>query len=264
MGAGLPANRLTLEHRLHCSGPSDRAFQAECFVRRDIRQNRDAMKNETHTSSAASDNAGSNPAQFLQSVLAALRPPEWVVDELQNRIVLFLNHVLMQEKAAQDRLRRQKGKAVRIQWGDFHLTLAPTAAGLLERCSPDTKPELSMTLTQTSPLSLAQSVLAGKKPGVDIQGDVQLAAEVAWLVDNVRWDVEEDLSRFVGDAPAHTLGKFARAAAQALKSFLARLPDGLAARSPFSPASPVTPAPSVTPTTDPAGPEARSEGGTAA
>lgn len=220
------------------------------------------MKNSPPDSASTSDTAG-GPG-LLQSMLQGLRPPEWVVDELQNRVVLFLNHVLMQEKAAQDRLRRQKGKPMRIQWGDFHLTLAPTAAGLLERCSPDTKPELSMTLTQTSPFSLAQSVLTGQKPGVDIQGDVQLAAEVAWLVDNVRWDVEEDLSRFVGDAPAHTLSRFARSAAQALKSFLARLPEGFTARSPFSPASPATSAPSTPPTSAPAGPESKGEGGTAA
>ncbi|MGE0097079.1 MAG: SCP2 domain-containing protein [Hydrogenophaga sp.] len=176
--------------------------------------------------------SGAGPLNFLQSLLGAIRPPEWVVDELQNRLVLFLNHVLMQEKAAQERLRRQKGKPVRIQWGDFHLTLAPTAAGLLERCAPDTKAELSMTLTQASPFDLAQSLLAGDKPGVDIQGDVQLAAEVAWLVDNVRWDLEEDLSRVLGDATAHTLSRFARSAAQAVKSFVDRLPEGFPPRSP--------------------------------
>lgn len=199
------------------------------------------MKNEPPDSSSGAGAAA--PLNFLQSLLGAIRPPEWVVDELQNRVVLFLNHVLMQEKAAQDRLRRQKGKPVRIQWGDFHLTLAPTAAGLLERCVPDAKPELSVTLTQSSPLALAQSVLAGHKPGVDIQGDVQLAAEVAWLVDNVRWDVEEDLSRVVGDATAHTLSRFARAAAQAVKSFAERLPEGFPPRSPSATAPTDAPVP---------------------
>ena len=179
------------------------------------------MKNEPPVFSSG-PSAGGFPSNFLQSLLGAIRPPDWVVDELQNRIVLFLNHVLMQEKAAQERLRRQKGKPVKMQWGEFHLTLTPTAAGLLERAAPDAQPELRVTLTQTSPLNLAQTVLAGDKPGVDIQGDVQLAAEVAWLVDNVRWDPEEDLSRFVGDAPAHTLARFARSAAQAVKSFVAR------------------------------------------
>ena len=178
--------------------------------------------------------SSASPLNFLQSLLGAIRPPEWVVEELQNRLVLFLNHVLMQEKAAQDRLRRQKGKAVRIQWGDFHLTLAPTAAGLLERCAQDAAPELRVTLTQSSPFHLAQSLLAGDKPGVDIQGDVQLAAEVAWLVDNVRWDVEEDLSRVLGDATAHTLARFARSASQAIKVFVARLPEGSRPRPPSS------------------------------
>lgn len=198
------------------------------------------MKNEPPDSSSGPGTAA--PVNFLQSLLGAIRPPEWVVDELQNRVVLFLNHVLMQEKAAQDRLRRQKGKPVRIQWGDFHLTLAPTAAGLLERCAPGATPELSVTLTQNSPLAMAQSVLAGQKPGVDIQGDVQLAAEVAWLVDNVRWDVEEDLSRLVGDAPAHTLARFARTAAEAVKAFVSRLPARPGAAAPASPTTAPPPA----------------------
>ena len=193
------------------------------------------MKNESPVFSSG-PSAGGSPQNVLQSLLSAIRPPDWVVDELQNRIVLFLNHVLMQEKAAQDRLRRQKGKPVKMQWGEFHLTLTPTPAGLLERAAPDAQPELRVTLTQTSPLALVQTVLAGDKPGVDIQGDVQLAAEVAWLVDNVRWDPEEDLSRFVGDAPAHTLTRLARAAAQAVKAFVARKPDGFP-RPPFAAAT---------------------------
>lgn len=201
------------------------------------------MKNEPPDFSSGPGASGAAPLNFLQSLLGAIRPPEWVVDELQNRVVLFLNHVLMQEKAAQDRLRRQKGKPVRIQWGDFHLTLAPTAAGLLERCAPEAVPELSVTLTQASPLALAQSVLAGQKPGVDIQGDVQLAAEVAWLVDNVRWDVEEDLSRVVGDATAHTLARFARSAAQSVKAFVDRLPEGFPPRPPSAAAAADAPVP---------------------
>lgn len=186
-----------------------------------------------HTSSP-SGAAGSPipPAGFLQSLLGSLQPPEWVVDEMQNRVVLFLNHVLQQEPQAQERLKRQKGKPVKVQWGPVHLSLAATAAGLLERPAAGVAPELTVTLTQTSPFALAQAVIAGDKPGVDIQGDVQLAAEVAWLVDNVRWDVEEDLSRIVGDAAAHTLVGVARRAALAVKSFVGRAPAGFARSAP--------------------------------
>ncbi len=167
---------------------------------------------------------------FLQSLLSKVRPPEWVVDEVQNRVVLFLNHVLMSEPQAQDRLRRQQGKPVRVLWGEVNLTLAATPAGLLERPAMVAKPDLTVTLTQSSPFSMAKSLFEGEKPAVDIQGDVQLAAEVAWLVDNVRWDVEEDLSRLVGDAVAHTLVRLARNASQAIKGFADRGLGGLGAQ----------------------------------
>ena len=59
---------------------------------------------------------------------------------------------------------------------------------------------------------------------VRIEGDVQLAAEVNWLVDHVRWDLEEDLSKIVGDVAAHRLGDLARGLATALRGFVASMP----------------------------------------
>lgn len=159
-------------------------------------------------------------ADALEQLGGNLQPPDWLADEVQHRLVLFLNHVLQQEPEAQARLARQKGRRVRMQWRGFHLQLGPTPAGLLERV-PDGEPELRLTLTDSSPLALAQAVLLGQKPAVRIEGDVQLAAEVNWLVDHVRWDAEEDLARLIGDAPAHTLAQAARGAAQALRQFVA-------------------------------------------
>ncbi len=166
----------------------------------------------------------SPPPHPLQTLLGALKPPAWVVDELQNRLVLALNHVLQQEPAAMDRLRRQRGKPVRLRWGEIHLMLAATPAGLLERADPQAAPDLTVTLTDPSPLALVQTALAGQKPAVDIQGDVLLAAEVAWLVDNVRWDAEEDLARVFGDAPAHTLAQGGRALSSALRALVSKMP----------------------------------------
>ena len=166
------------------------------------------------------------PFDALRSLAASLPVPGWLVAELQNRVVLFLNHVLMQEPQAQERLKRQLGKAMAVRWGRFSLVLAATPAGLLERLPDATEPDLSITLVQASPLALAQTALSGARPEVSIQGDVQLAAEVAWLADNLRWDVEEDLSRVLGDATAYTLVAQGRAVAQAAKGFLARVAPG--------------------------------------
>lgn len=167
-----------------------------------------------------------NPASSLPTpsalltALSGLQPPAWLVDELQNRCVLLLNHVLGQEPAAMDRLRRQRGKPLLVQWGRVNLCLQATAAGLLERAPSDAQPELTVTLTQTDPWDLVTTVAKGTKPTVDVRGDVQFAAEVAWLAENVRWDLEEDLSRWIGDAPAHGLVSMAQRAVQAVKGFL--------------------------------------------
>lgn len=160
---------------------------------------------------------------LLQNLLESFQPPAWVVDEVQNRIILLLNHVLMQEPQAQDRVRRQKGKSARMVWGKFEMTLQASPAGLLERAQVGAGAELTVTLTEASLPAVLEKVVQGDKPAVNIEGDVQLAAEVAWLVDNLRWDVEEDLSRLIGDAPAHTLCKAAAVAGGAVKAFAGRV-----------------------------------------
>jgi len=133
--------------------------------------------------------------------------------------VLLLNHVLMQEPAAMDRLARHKGRVVLFQWQAFSMCFLVTPAGLLDLAAPSAAPDLSLTLADAYAADMAQAVLRGDKPAVRIEGDVQLAAEVNWLADHVRWDIEEDLARVIGDVPAHTLGQIVRRMLQALRSF---------------------------------------------
>ena len=166
---------------------------------------------------------------FFQNFPIPLAPPSWALEEGQRRLVLLLNHVLMQEPQAMERLLRQKGRVVLIQWREFGLSVRITPAGLFE-LAPSAAPDLSLMLTQDSPLAIAQSWMQGEKPQVRIEGDVQLAADVNWLVDHVRWDIEEDLARLMGDVPAHTLVQFVRSSVDALKRFvdagLAQRPGG--------------------------------------
>jgi len=227
------------------------------------------------------------PPEALQRLFAALpklpdfpglpglealpEPPEWLRQELHKRLLLLLNHVLQQEPQAMERLRRQQGKVVQVQWGPFALKLQATPAGLLALAAPEAEPDLRIHLTERSPLALAQAALSGAKPALEIQGDVQLAAEVAWLFDNVRWDAEEDLSRLLGDAAAHRLLGAVQAGLAELKRFaeqaqtqvqgvgeaLARgwrnpstfgTYTGAAAPAPAPDASPASPSPSPSPT----------------
>ena len=165
-----------------------------------------------------------SPFSFLESIANRFQPPDWVVGEGQQRLVLFLNHVLMQEKEAQDRLRRKKGKVIQVRWGVFAIDLIITPAGLLDRAPPTAKPDLLVCVAAQSPVVVLQSVLAGKPPPVKIEGDVQLAAELGWLAENLRWDIEEDMSRVLGDIPAHALADVGRRLLAGLKQFLAMRP----------------------------------------
>ena len=181
-----------------------------------------------------------SPFSFLESIATRFQPPAWVVDEGQQRLVLFLNHVLLQEKQAQDRLLRQKGRVVHLRWGLFAIDLIVTPAGLVDRAPAFSKPDLVLSVAVESPLVVVQSALAGKAPPVKIEGDVQLAAEIGWLAENLRWDAEEDLSRLIGDAPAHALADGGRRLAAGLKQLLAKGPFPASAP---SAATAFTPAP---------------------
>ncbi len=157
---------------------------------------------------------------LLQTVNFPLSPPVWVIDETHRRVVLLLNHVLMQEPQAMERLVRQKGRVVLMQWRNYTFRLLVTPAGLLDVGAPDAHADLLLVIAQESPLSIAQELLQGGKPAVRIEGDVQLAAEVSWLIDHVRWDVEEDLARIMGDAPAHAIVLALRTVGQTVQQYV--------------------------------------------
>jgi ubiquinone biosynthesis accessory factor UbiJ len=188
--------------------------------------------------------ATQSPFPFLDTLFERMRgglqPPPWMVEEVQRRLVLLLNHVLMQEPEAQARLARQAGRVAEARWRIFVIRLMATPAGLLDLAPNGSTPDLTLTLTEESPWELAQAALRGDKPPVRIAGDVQFAAEINWLVEHVRWDLEEDLARVLGDAPAHAMGEAGRRMVQALRQFArpASRPEEGAAPTASQPPSP--------------------------
>lgn len=172
----------------------------------------------------SSPNPFPSPAAFLdetfQKIAASFQPPAWAIDEVQRRLVLLANHVIQQEPEALARLARMKGRVALFEWRDFSFRVRLTPAGLLDLVPVGTPGDLTVAITQDSPAALIQGLMSGTRPSVRIEGDVQLAAEINWLVDHLRWDIEEDVSRLLGDAPAHALGQVARSAFDALRGWL--------------------------------------------
>lgn len=179
--------------------------------------------------------ATQSPFSFAQNLFAqgpsAITAPAWATDELQRRVVLLLNHVLMQEPQAMARLVQQQGRVLKMQWLQWHLQLRISPAGLFEHIpvAADSSPvDLQLTLTGAHPWQVLQPLLDGGKPDVQVQGDVQLAADINWLIDHVRWDIEADLARIVGEVPAHILVDGMQGLVRALSRFAgsARRPGG--------------------------------------
>ena len=171
--------------------------------------------------------------QAVERRALAFKWPQGLVHEVVQRLVLFINHVLLHEPQALSRLKRQKGRTLSLKWQGWHWRLRITPAGLLESDSVTQddfseagqhqahgdRSDLSITLAELSLLDVASRLMKDEKPSIRIEGDVQLAAEVNWLVDHVQWDYEDDLSRIVGDANAHQVVRVARWILEGLKRF---------------------------------------------
>jgi len=72
---------------------------------------------------------------------------------------------------------------------------------------------LQFELSPNLALDFLRDGSAGAMRRVRIEGDAALATAIAGLARQLRWDVEEDLSRVIGDLAAHRVGETVRSAA---------------------------------------------------
>jgi len=132
-------------------------------------------------------------------------------------VLAALNHVLQQQSWARDRLRTHAGRDVRIvlesawnPWGPLAAQCTISEDGQLENtteASEARSPAVTLTLdvSADSLAALMSRGVNGLTGHLRIDGDVMVAAAVAEVARHLRWDIEEDLSRVVGDANAHRL-----------------------------------------------------------
>lgn len=163
--------------------------------------------------------------EMLRSVLEQAGPA------LQARVVLLVNHVLSRESAATGRLRAHAGARVRIEaidepkWWPMPLAASVriSPAGLFELDqAPDSDEGVALRLRIRTPTlgQLLAALSARPTPEVELDGDAALAADMLWLVENLRWDLEAELAQLVGPMPAHQLVAIGRSIALALRGVL--------------------------------------------
>lgn len=120
-----------------------------------------------------------------------------------------INHVLRSTPLAMERLRRHAGRTAAFKVGPVAFALTVDESGEVRAAAPGAARDLEIRL---SPF-LVPRLAAGDERAfheVEMQGDVELAQDVAFLARHLRWDYEEDLSKVVGDIAAHRIGGAAR------------------------------------------------------
>ena len=113
---------------------------------------------------------------LVERAVQAVQPPSWLVHETQQRIVLFLNHVLMQEREAMERLVRQKGRVARVQWRNFNMALVVTPAGLLNLAAEGAQPDLQLEITDNNDLPLDALCRGMEMNLLQLLGDTDIPA----------------------------------------------------------------------------------------
>ncbi len=147
---------------------------------------------------------------------------------VMDRLVLMINHVIAAEPVAVGRLMPHAGKSIRFRFDGWPSLLPAlpnalftvTPAGLIEWRSEDealVTEDLTVSVDASNPARAAFRAFTGDKPDITIAGDAALAGDVNWLVDNLRWDIEDDIAKLIGDAPAREFSRFAAAVNGALK-----------------------------------------------
>lgn len=149
-----------------------------------------------------------------------------VMTTFESPIAAALNRLLETEDWAREKLAPFAGEAVEFAFPPLPaLRLAIQEDGRVSPAARDAEPAL---LVRLGPDALS-ALLRGEEHfmrAVEVSGNAKLAAEVLLLVRHLRWDIEEDLARVVGDVAAHRVVDLARAFGGWQRDALRRLADG--------------------------------------
>lgn len=128
----------------------------------------------------------------------------------------LLQHLISQNSWANKLLKPSAGKSVQFNVSFISASLVILENGNLAIAGETNTPDATVTI----PPSLLLRLLAKDESAtrqIKIEGDTHLAAELAKVFSNMRWDYEDDLSSLMGDIPANKIGTFARDAFSSVK-----------------------------------------------
>ena len=150
-----------------------------------------------------------------------------MIDQIaSSTAIAVLNRMLSREAWAREKLAPFAGCSARFDAAPFGLTLQVAEDGTLAAADQG-EPAVTIGVALSSlPLALFDPQAAMKD--VRLSGDAEFAQALAFVLQNLRPEPEEELSRFIGDAAAQRLVGFLRASASQWKQIAESMLDNTA------------------------------------
>lgn len=150
-----------------------------------------------------------------------------MIDQIANlAAITVLNRMLAREAWAREKLAPFAGRSARFDAAPFAVTLRVADDGTFAAAD---KGEPAVTIgVALSSLPLAMFDPQAAMKDVRLSGDAEFAQALAFVLQNLRPEPEEDLSRFIGDAAAQRLVGFLRASASQWKQIAESMLDNTA------------------------------------
>ena len=126
-------------------------------------------------------------------------------------ITKFLQHLTSQNEWSRPHLQPFAGKVVHFDFVLAKANLLILEDGSLALGGETSAPDATIHV----PPSLALRLMAkdeAAKLFIKIDGDTHLATEFSKVLQNMRWDIEDDLSHLTGDIAAFKIGEFTKKA----------------------------------------------------
>lgn len=150
-----------------------------------------------------------------------------MIDQLLNSAAIaLLNRMLAREAWARDKLAPYAGRQARFDAAPLRLTLQVAPGGTFAAADGG-EPAVTIAVAFASlPFAMLDPQAAIRD--VRLTGDAEFAQALAFVLQNLRPEPEEELSRFMGDAAAQRTVDFLRASAAQWKQVAEQMLDSTA------------------------------------
>jgi ubiquinone biosynthesis protein UbiJ len=123
----------------------------------------------------------------------------------EQAVILALNHLLRDAQWARERLAPLAGRTARMAMAPFAVEFAINRDGSVA-VAASAQPDVVIKLPAHAPFQILGGMEALLRQA-RVSGSAEVADTLGFVLRNLHWDFEEDLSRVIGDVAAHRVAQ---------------------------------------------------------